>query len=80
MTDELSPAARAGLGHADCAEAGGPELVNSSRERAPSKRLPQYLPSYDKVNDGPLAIYDLGVTELRAKCPHFDEWLSFFER
>ena len=65
---------------ADCAEAGGPEMVNSSREQAPSKRLLRYWPLYDKVNDGPLAVCALGVAGLRRQCPHFDEWLSVFER
>lgn len=65
--------------HADCAAAGGPELVNSGREQAPSKRLLRYRPLYDKVNDGPLAVCALGVAELRRQCPHFDEWLSVFE-
>lgn len=64
---------------ADCAEAGGPELVNSTRERAPSKRLLAYLPDYAKLNDGPLAICELGLPKLRAACPHMDGWLSGLE-
>ena len=64
---------------ADCAEAGGPELVNSTRERAPSKRLFAYLPDYAKLNDGPLAICELGLPKLRAACPHLDGWLRGLE-
>jgi Domain of unknown function (DUF4276) len=66
--------------HEDCAEAGGPELVNSTRERAPSKRLLTYLPDYGKLVDGPLAICELGLTKLRADCPHLDAWLRGLER
>ena len=66
--------------HADCAEAGGPELVNSTRERAPSKRLLSYLPDYGKLIDGPLAICELGLPGLRAACPRLDGWLSGLER
>jgi len=65
--------------HEDCAEAGGPELVNSTRERAPSKRLLAYLPDYGKLVDGPLAICELGLTKLRAECPHLDAWLRELE-
>jgi hypothetical protein len=65
---------------ADCAEAGGPELVNSTRERAPSKRLLTYLANYGKLIDGPLAICELGLAELRAVCPHLDAWLLELER
>jgi len=65
---------------ADCAEAGGPELVNSTRERAPSKRLLAYLPDYGKLLDGPLAVSALGLPKLRAVCSHLDGWLHGLER
>lgn len=63
----------------DCVEAGGPELVNSCRDRAPSKRLLSYLPDYGKLLDGPLAICELGLPGLRAGCPHLDGWLTGLE-
>jgi hypothetical protein len=66
--------------HEDCAEAGGPELVNSTRERAPSKRLLTYLPDYGKLIDGPLVICERGLSKLRADCPHLDAWLRGLER
>ncbi|TQJ03976.1 DUF4276 family protein [Amycolatopsis cihanbeyliensis] len=28
------------------------------------------------VNDGPLAIAELGIDDLRTRCPHFDAWLT----
>jgi hypothetical protein len=74
LGDELATRLRA-----DVAEAGGPELVNDSPATAPSKRLLGYLPTYMKTTDGPLAIDALGLTGLRAQCPHFDAWLRDLE-
>jgi len=58
----------------DTDAAGGPELVNDDPRTAPSKRLLRYYPGYVKTLDGPLAIAELGVAALRAKCPHLDGW------
>lgn len=60
----------------DVLDAGGPEQVNDHPSTAPSKRLASYCQAYSKVNDGPLAIADLGIEPLRAQCPHLDEWLT----
>jgi hypothetical protein len=60
----------------DVLDAGGPELVNDHPSTAPSKRLASYCAAYSKVNDGPLAIADLGIEPLRAQCPHLDNWLT----
>lgn len=60
----------------DCLRAGGPELVNDGPKTAPSKRLLSYHPGYMKTLDGPLAIAELGLAELRACCPHLDQWLT----
>lgn len=60
---------------ADVALAGGPELVNDSPATAPSKRILSYCPGYMKTSDGPIAIEELGVDALRARCPHLDSWL-----
>lgn len=59
----------------DVVVAGGPELVNDSPATAPSKRLLSYCPTYAKTMDGPLALTELGLAELRARCPHLDGWL-----
>ncbi|WP_081593934.1 DUF4276 family protein [Nocardia brasiliensis] len=59
--------------------AGGPELINDGPDTAPSKRILDYCPQYSKTNDGPLAIADLGVAELRTQCPHFDAWLEVLD-
>lgn len=57
-------------------EAGGPELVNDGHDTAPSKRLLKVYPAYNKTQDGPNSISDLGVPGLRAACPHLHEWLD----
>lgn len=59
--------------------AGGPELVNDGPDTAPSKRIVNYCPQYSKTNDGPLAIADLGVAQLRNQCPHLDAWLDLLD-
>ncbi|MFF9753376.1 DUF4276 family protein [Streptomyces sp. NPDC014344] len=56
-------------------QAGGPEYVNDKPETAPSKRILKLYPRYVKTQDGPVAVMDLGLTALRAACPHFDEWI-----
>ncbi len=60
-------------------DAGGPELVNDGPQTAPSKRIAQIWPQYQKVNHGPLIISDLGIANLRAECPHADAWLTDLE-
>ena len=61
---------------ADAAAAGGPELVNDGPDSAPSKRLAQYCPGYEKTIAGPLVIEELGLPALRRQCPHLDRWLT----
>lgn len=64
----------------DCARAGGPERVNDGPDTAPSKRLLRYHPGYLKTAHGPKAIQDLGLSALRAQCPHLDAWLTELAR
>lgn len=56
-----------------------PELINESRETAPSKRILAICDSYDKVNDGVLILKEIGLKKLRRECSHFDEWLTKLE-
>lgn len=64
---------------ADEVAAGGPERVNDGPTTAPSKRILRYCPGYMKTSDGPIALEELGVSALRARCPHLDGWLRTFE-
>lgn len=61
-------------------EAGGPELINDDPATAPSRRLCERLPAYQKTLHGPLSIEALGLNALRAQCPHLDGWLSELEQ
>ncbi|WP_224364955.1 DUF4276 family protein [Hyalangium versicolor] len=56
-----------------------PEHINDSPETAPSKRLLQLFPGYDKPAFGSLALGRIGLTAIRQTCPHFAEWLSRLE-
>lgn len=58
-----------------------PEEINESPETAPSKRIIKYLPDYEKqkAQVGPLVAEDIGLTQLRNGCPHFNEWITKLE-
>jgi hypothetical protein len=58
-----------------------PEEINESPQSAPSKRIIQFLPEYEgqKAQVGPLVAEDIGISELRTKCPHFNEWITKLE-
>ncbi len=58
---------------------GDPELVNSSPDTAPSKRILAAIPEYDKVTAGALVAMDIGLPLLRQKCVRFNEWISKLE-
>jgi hypothetical protein len=57
------------------------ELINDGRDTAPSKRIIDVIPEYDgrKSTAGPDVAEYIGVATIRAKCPHFHEWLSRLE-
>lgn len=56
-----------------------PELINDGRETAPSKRILKEIPEYDKVIAGVTVTGKIGLPTLRAKCRHFNEWLTQLE-
>lgn len=53
-----------------------PEDINGRPQFAPSKRLEQLFPSYDKVLHGNLIIEDAGIHNLLKKCPRFNDWIN----
>ena len=62
------------------AQAGNdPELLNSSKQTAPSKRILAQIGEYDKVAAGALVAMSIGLTALRQRCLHFDAWISRLE-
>ena len=57
-----------------------PELINDGVETAPSKRLLDIFPDYEKAVVGPMVAELIGLELIRAKCRHFHEWLTRLER
>lgn len=58
---------------------GNVELVNSSRETAPSKRLIKAVErhyNYDKKLMAVVATKDIGIDALRTQCSHFNQWID----
>lgn len=58
-----------------------PEAINHGAETAPSKRIIKEIPEYGarKVSAGPLIASKIGLETLRAKCPHFNQWVQRLE-
>jgi hypothetical protein len=56
-----------------------PEEINDSLDRAPSKRLKNLMPGYEKPLLGVLAAMEIGLASIRNECPHFDSWLQQLE-
>lgn len=58
-----------------------PELINDSRETAPSKRIIAQFPDYDRAKPviGSLLAESIGIEVIRNKCPHFNSWLLQLE-
>jgi hypothetical protein len=61
--------------------AGGlaPEDINEHVDTAPSKRLLRVFPTFKKTLHGPIAAERIGLAAIRARCPHFNGWLSRLE-
>lgn len=56
-----------------------PEDINDSQRTAPSKRILDAMPGYQKPVHGPLIASDIGLDSMRAQCPHFNDWLRRLE-
>jgi hypothetical protein len=52
------------------------EDINDSEATAPSKRIIQLVPGYDKVAWGVTAAGDISLRTLKDGCPWLDRWLS----
>ncbi|HOG51106.1 MAG TPA: DUF4276 family protein [Lentisphaeria bacterium] len=57
-----------------------PELINAGPTTAPSKRILKEIPEYDKVTAGVAVVEKIGLSTLRQKCRHFNDWLTSLER
>jgi len=58
-----------------------PELINDNPATAPSKRLDDYIVAYgkSKVVYGSILAEDIGLENIRAKCPRFNAWIGKLE-
>lgn len=58
-----------------------PEEINDSPQSAPSKRIINLLPEYGdaKVRAVEDALSYIGLPALRARCPHFGQWIRTLE-
>ena len=58
-----------------------PEHINDTPDTAPSKRIERTIPGYhhEKPIAGPLVSAAIGFTTIRAKCHHFNKWISYLE-
>lgn len=56
-----------------------PEHINDSPHTAPSKRLVELFPKYDKPVFGSLATSHIGLGTIRQECQHFADWLRKLE-
>lgn len=58
-----------------------PELINDGPQTAPSKRIMASFPDYEKAKTtfGPQLAAKIGLSVIRDRCPHFNEWLSKLE-
>ena len=57
-----------------------PELINDGEQTAPSKRILTQFPDYAKAFTGPRMAELIGLDVIRAKCPHFNAWLTRLEK
>jgi hypothetical protein len=62
--------------HAVRAQFATPEDINNHPASAPSKRLTQMFPGYDKPLHGALAALEIGLPAIRRECRLFDQWVS----
>ncbi len=53
-----------------------PELLNDGLQTAPSKRLMDLIPAYDKTVDGPIIAMENTLATTMEKCPRFKNWIE----
>ena len=56
-----------------------PEDINDNIETAPSKRIEKIIPQYQKDVNGFLIAKNIGLENIRSKCPRFDKWVTRLE-
>ncbi len=63
------------------AQFASPELIDDGYATAPSRRIAALIPEYAlrKSSAGPLIAAKIGLPTIRARCPHFADWLTHLE-
>ena len=56
-----------------------PEDINDSPDTAPSKRIANVIPRYNKRANGYVVALEIGLPAIRDACPRFDAWLARLE-
>ena len=56
-----------------------PEEINEGKATHPSRRISDLFPEYQKTVHGSWFSSELGIDSIRARCPHFDRWLTRLE-
>ncbi len=64
---------------AEIAAARTPEHVDEGKDTAPSKRILKHIPGYRKNLAGALVAMEIGLPAIRARCRHFNEWVTKLE-
>lgn len=57
-----------------------PETINNSPATAPSKRLIDNIPGYDKISHGIDICEMIGLNNILNKCPRFKTWINKLEK
>ncbi|MSQ73353.1 MAG: DUF4276 family protein [Betaproteobacteria bacterium] len=57
-----------------------PEEINDSPHTAPSKRIIDLVPSYEKPLMGTWAVQAIGLDSIRQECPLFRNWMERIEQ
>lgn len=57
-----------------------PEEINDSPITAPSKRVINLVPDYQKPLMGTFAALEIGLARIRQECPLFDTWVTKLEK
>lgn len=56
-----------------------PEDINDNNATAPSKRISQLVPGYNKRLHGPDLAAEIGLSAIRSECRRFNRWLTRLE-
>jgi hypothetical protein len=56
-----------------------PEEINDSPITAPSKRIEQLFPEFEKPIHGTFGALEIGIDKIRTECPLFSGWLGQIE-